>query len=498
MAFSFTITFLSTNLVSFTMEKNQVAKFSPGMDFFRIVADACKKILHDREPREKIISRYLKQGQNRKERDKLFKYVHSIVKDHGILDFITSRTKNSIAGGENETIDDHFLQCCIAFHVFEHRISERTFLPLTITEQAKIRESLGLFLEGADSGMKSFVETLLRFNMQDVIAKKSFVDYCSILYSHPSFFIEKMLEVLPEPRIEAILRAHQASENFFLVARDAACINRIKKYLVEKGFAFQEDRVLPNVLHIPNVGGWKHDLLDRALKAERNAMIQDLGSVMIVEALGIQPGDIIIDGCAAPFQKTITMSWHCGPLGRIIAFDAYQGRTMEAANRLDKTARMIIHMINADAARLHLMCRTCHPDKILLDVPCTGSGSLGAYPELKERQTIREIKKFAQVQHDIIASVIEACITMELMDTEIIYSTCSYYAEEGEEIIDSFWNDITLRDLHDPDGHGLRTWQLSHGWKGYRCSRFVARTFPDLNNGSKGFFIAKFTIASRS
>jgi 16S rRNA (cytosine967-C5)-methyltransferase len=498
LAFSLTITFLSNNSVSSTMEKNQVAIFLPSMDFFRIVADACKKILHDREPREKILSRYLKQGRTRKDRDKIFKYVHSIVKDRGILEFIVSRTINHSTQGEKEPIDKHFMQLCIAFHVFVHRISERKFLPFTIEERTNIQESLEIIWKDADSGMKTFVDALLQLDVQDAIARKSFIEYCSILYSHPSFFIKKLLEVLPETRIEALLRAHQANETFFIVARDDASGNRIKKYLIEKGFAFQADRVLQNVLHVPNVGGWKHNLLDRILNTEKNAMIQDLGSVMIVEALGIQPGDMIIDGCAAPFQKTITMSWHCGPSGRILAFDAHQGRTMENAERLDTAAREIIQVVNADASRINLMCGRCHPDKILLDVPCTGSGSLAAYPELKDRQTSKEIETFTRMQHNIVASVIEACEENKWMDTEIVYSTCSYFAEEGEEIIDSFWNAIIPRDLHDPNSHGVRTWQLSHGWKGHRCSRFVARTFPDLNDGSKGFFIAKFSIAPRS
>lgn len=480
------------------MDENLDANFTPDMDFFSSVAQACKEILYNKMPREKVLSRYLKHERNRKYRDKLFKYVQSIIKNSIILDFVLSRVGNAAVELRNDARDVYFTWLCIVFHVFEHRILEREFLPFSWEEKTRTLDSLNLVLAESGSETSSFVESLFQFNMQNALANLDFIQRWSVLYSHPSFFVEKLLTLLPRTRLEAILKAHQSSEQFFVVARDDATSKRIKTRLVEKGFAFQEDRALPNLLHIPNIGGWKHDLLDRTLRTDKDAMIQDLGSVAIIEALDIRPGDEIIDGCAAPFQKTINMYWHCGPAGRIVAFDAHLGRTMENAPRLGETARKIIHIVNADTTRVPLTCRNLYPDKILLDVPCTGSGSLGAFPELKERQNEREIKRFARLQYKIISSMIEACTINRWMDTEIVYSTCSYYPEEGESMIDSFWNKIILRDLHDLNGDGVRIWQLAHGWKGYRCSRFVARTFPDVNNGSKAFFIAKFTIAPKS
>jgi 16S rRNA C967 or C1407 C5-methylase (RsmB/RsmF family) len=173
--------------------------------------------------------------------------------------------------------------------------------------------------------------------------------------------------------------------------------------------------------------------------------------------------------------------------------EASTQRASTNARRLPFDAKEAIHVVIADAARFGAGLRGVVPDRILLDMPCTGSGSLAAYPELKARQSSKDVAFFADLQSRILGSVLDACSVNRWNDVHIVYSTCSYYPEEGEEIIDRIMDKIDLIDLHDPRGPVARLSLLPAGWKGHACSPRVARTFPDTNAGSKAFFIAAFT-----
>nr|MDO8114352.1 RsmB/NOP family class I SAM-dependent RNA methyltransferase [Candidatus Sigynarchaeota archaeon] len=393
--------------------------------------------------------------------------------------------------------EDYFMRIAIIFHVFEEKIEKKVYAPFSVEEKEKALSLLKIVLPGLNPDDVAFINRLLELDVASRMRGKAFTERCSILYSHPSFFIEILRPLIPEARIEAMLEAHQASENFFLVSRDASSSKRIKELLVTKGLTFQPARILPNVLIAQNIPGRKQDILDHVLKHEKTTILQDFGSAVVVEAMGVRDGDVIIDACAAPFQKSIAMAWKCRCSGRVIALDVHPGRTSQNLQRLGKRDAHGIHPIIADASSIHMLYRGPVPDKILIDAPCSGSGSLITFPELKDRQTASGVESFAKLQRGIVSSVLQLCQIQHWNNTEIIYSTCSYYPEEGEEIITNFADQIDLLDLHDPVARGASLWQLERGWKGYPCAKYVIRTFPDMDQGSKAFFIAKFKARAK-
>jgi len=87
------------------------------------------------------------------------------------------------------------------------------------------------------------------------------------------------------------------------VVRNDKALGRVVEFLVDKGIAFQNDRVFSNVLGISNLAGAKGRIVESAILDMKDVMIQDWASLAVLEALNVARGDVIIDACAAPFRK---------------------------------------------------------------------------------------------------------------------------------------------------------------------------------------------------
>ena len=308
-------------------------------------------------------------------------------------------------------------------------------------------------------------------------------------HSHPLFLVDKLSALVDPDRLARIMEAHLAGERFFVRTRPGAR-ERVARLLARKGFTFQADATLPDLLHVLAMPGWKRGLLGTP-RGHEFFLVQDLGSAAVVEALGVVRGDLVLDACAAPLQKTIALSWKAGVTGRVVAVDVHPARLVENVKRLRRAAGSPVDVIAGDATRMKATLHGLVPDRVLVDVPCTGSGSMAAHPELRWMQTRNHLDAHVRLQRSIVASCLGAAKRGEWHDTRFVYSTCSYYPEEGEGIIDAFLDEIALVDLH---AAGAPLASFPTGWKGHACARFAARTFPDVNEGARGFFIAAFTV----
>lgn len=149
--------------------------------------------------------------------------------------------------------------------------------------------------------------------------------------------------------------------------------------------------------------------------------IQDTGAQTIVPLLGIEPGMETLDVCAAPGNKTAQML----ALGaRVTACDRYFKR-LEAVPR--EAQRVLI-----DGARpLPFAPRF---DRILLDAPCSGTGTLRRNPEIKWRLQPEDLERFAQLQRKLLAHAL-ACLKT---GGRLVYATCSLEQEENEDVVAPF------------------------------------------------------------
>lgn len=148
--------------------------------------------------------------------------------------------------------------------------------------------------------------------------------------------------------------------------------------------------------------------------------MQDVGAQSIVPLLAIEPGMEALDVCAAPGNKTAQML----ALGaRVTACD----RSFKRLEAVPGRARRVV----LDANRPLPFARRF--DRILLDAPCSGTGTLRRNPEIKWRLKPEDLERFSQVQRRMLANALACLKTGGLL----VYATCSLEREENEDVVAS-------------------------------------------------------------
>ena len=209
-------------------------------------------------------------------------------------------------------------------------------------------------------------------------------------------------------------------------------------------------------------------------------IVQDKASVLTVNVLDPQPGQMIWDACAAPGMKTQLIAEKMQGIGHITASDIYEDRVKAAIGLSKKFRATRTEWICSDASKPSVH----DADKILIDAPCTSTGVLQAYPSFKWRLNKETLFALMTVQNKILDAILSDYA--EKPGTEVVFSTCSILPHEGESQIDSVLKRHNV-ELLQPSDCGSR------GYPGFDCSAMVTRLFPHKHESS-GFFIARLRI----
>jgi 16S rRNA (cytosine967-C5)-methyltransferase len=185
--------------------------------------------------------------------------------------------------------------------------------------------------------------------------------------------------------------------------------------------------------------------------------VQDAGSQLISPALRVEPGMHIIDGCAGAGGKTLHLAALLRNQGKIWALDVGEERLTELRRRAARAGATGIRTGLADAATRHQLAGWA--DRLLLDVPCSGSGTLRRQPDLKNRLTPAFVAEIGEVQRMILREY----PAMLKPGGLLVYATCSLLPQEGEAVVRERLE--TTADLELLEEH--RTWTAESGFDGF-------------------------------
>ena len=163
--------------------------------------------------------------------------------------------------------------------------------------------------------------------------------------------------------------------------------------------------------------------------------VQDEGSQLLGYLLQPKRGEIVVDFCAGSGGKALMMGAMMNSKGRIYAFDVSEKRLSRLKPRLKRSGLSNLFprwISNENDVRVKRL--TGKVDRVLVDAPCSGLGTLRRNPDIKLRHTPQSIEKTKHCQKSILAS------SAKLLKPggRLVYATCSFLPEENQEIIDNF------------------------------------------------------------
>lgn len=205
----------------------------------------------------------------------------------------------------------------------------------------------------------------------------------------------------------------------------------VRRELDEAGIETQELAHSPHALRVAG----KPSLERTKAYAAGRFEVQDVGSQLLAMLVAPRRGQVVIDLCAGAGGKTLALAAAMRSTGRIYACDVSAARLQRMRGRLARSGADDVHPIVISGerdARLERLRERA--DAVLVDAPCTGSGTLRRAPDLKWRTTPFELAAFVAQQR----ALLDAAAALVRPGGHLVYSTCSLLAAENDEQRDAF------------------------------------------------------------
>ncbi len=326
-----------------------------------------------------------------------------------------------------------------------------------IPSSAAVNESVSLVRAARLSSATAFVNAVLRRAVRereyDPAADVSDpLEKIAVRTSHPAWLIERWASSFGVEETEAFAGANNAVPPVtFRVVHTRADEAEVLARLRETGATLEASQITGGAWRVAGATS-----LLREMSAAGEIYLQDEASQLVARAMEVKPGERVLDACAAPGGKTTLIADSVGDEAFIVAGDRSQTRmaTVVATMRLHELKSITPVILDATE---HLPFASESFDRVLVDAPCSGTGTLRANPEIRWRLAPSDFEKLAMQQKRIVRRAIEVLKP----GGRLVYSTCSVEREENEEVI----KDLNLRLLRK-----LRTWPHREGTDGFFIS----------------------------
>lgn len=346
-----------------------------------------------------------------------------------------------------------------------------------IPKSAAVNESVNLAKRYGHSASANMVNAILRkidkkdyeelFKIEDKIEK--IVQTTSI----PKWIVEELIKEKNIDEVEEICKASNLKPNLAIRVNTLKSNKEdIKKELEDKK-ANVKDGILEDFLVVEKL----KNIESLQIFKDGKCTMQDESAGLAALVLQPNPGERVLDACSAPGGKTTYLAQLMQNKGEIEAWDIHLHRTKLVEQTAKRLGIKIIKTKVKDATIKEENIQKF--DKILLDVPCLGTGVIRRKPDIKWKHYKEDIEKITKIQNEIL----ENCSEYLKQGGELVYSTCSILKEENEIIIERF-----LEKNKNFEIIKIPIKKENYFFK-YQEKAGYIKVFPDKN--ADGFFICK-------
>jgi 16S rRNA (cytosine967-C5)-methyltransferase len=335
------------------------------------------------------------------------------------------------------------------------------------------------FRRGAASGLvnallRGFLRRGREVPMPDEVGDP--IGRLAVEESHPRWLVERWCAELGRAETAALLAAdNDAAPTVLRANRRRIERDALVERLNAAGVAAEPTRFSPDGVSV------QPDRDPSRLPGHAQGLftLQGEASQLVARLVDVAPGSRVLDACAAPGGKATGIGEWLGTDGLLVAVDRNRAglRHLNAgARRLGASCVVALH---ADATLLPLRDSVLF-DAVLLDAPCSGTGTLRQHPEIRWRRDPDQLQQLAALQERLL----DAAASRVRPGGALVYATCALLARENEEVVEHLlaarpdfavedaarFLPAAARELVDRSGF-LRTWPHRGGLDGFFAAR---------------------------
>ncbi len=316
-----------------------------------------------------------------------------------------------------------------------------------IPARAAVNESVELVKSARKTSASTLVNAVLRRAADEArVPAAKFVpqamplaERLGILHSHPTWMVERWLKRVGEVQTAALLEANNRAPRLSCALHDEARHDEIFASLKSAGLHIEPGTILKSAFAVSGGSPTRTESFRTGAIS-----IQDEASQTVPLLLDTQSGDRVLDLCAAPGGKTPPLVRAAGAKGIVVAADRHAHRLRAMREQFKRLGLTQVRLIELDAAS-PLPFGTLFR-RILVDAPCSGTGTLARHPEIRWRLQQEQLAEFHTLQTSLLRSALQQLSPGGLL----VYSTCSMEPEENEQVVEEalrsasgFQRDIT-------------------------------------------------------
>ena len=264
-------------------------------------------------------------------------------------------------------------------------------------------------------------------NIRYPLATNDEIQYLSVVHSHPTWIVKRWHARYGFEDTESLCKANNMRP--FLTLRPNPLRIDYQSFvdeLVEVGIDYRRCFYMRDYVTVRNLP----NIRQSRLFTEGHFTIQDESAGLVGMLLAPKPGETVIDLCSAPGGKAIHAAENMQNQGRIIAIDKYDVRLNLIRQAAERNGVSIVETMEGDATDF-----TTEPaDKVLVDAPCSGLGTLSKKPDIKWKRELDDIRKLMVTQR----AILENAARLVRPGGVLVYSTCTIEPEENHDIVRDF------------------------------------------------------------